>query len=425
MINVETVVDSQRPDHLVLLVGGNPLPLAVSGLVEAGPDTAISLIASQRSWEAAGRLETWLRANGRQASRWGHKVDPGDGAQIRGVVTACLEAQSSARCTVLNYTGGTNPMAVHAYQALRSWGTAVAGRTAAGTYLDAGARRLVADSPTWCVPEAMAAKIGLEDLLALHKWEWMKVRGHEVKPQTTVNMPDLAAALASALQSQRALRPWRLWQQCLPGKGQEHKVKVSLPSDASLTLVRQAMEGAWALPSGTAEVNLDEAAEAIDMTGGELRSWLRGKWLEHHTLKALKDLEGPLGLHDLGRAINPTPIGKSTALNFDLDVAGMRGHVLFGISCGTSCDKGVLKTKLFEAYHRTRQLGGDEAPVALVCTLPAFDDPTTPEDLQDELRSTLDPEEPDKVRVRVFGRHALTRLADELRLWITNQAGAL
>ncbi|WP_017662277.1 hypothetical protein [Baaleninema simplex] len=65
------------------------------------------------------------------------------------------------------------------------------------------------------------------------------------------------------------------------------------------------------------------------------------------------------------------------------------------------------KQKLFEAHLRARQLGGDEARVALVC---CYD---FPEYIKDEVRFAI----PDK-KIQVFGRQDLANLADGIDDWI-------
>lgn len=53
----------------------------------------------------------------------------------------------------------------------------------------------------------------------------------------------------------------------------------------------------------------------------------------------------------------------------EVDVAVVRGHRLFILSCTTTADLGRCKNKLLEVALRARQLGGDLARSALVCGL--------------------------------------------------------
>ena len=85
----------------------------------------------------------------------------------------------------------------------------------------------------------------------------------------------------------------------------------------------------------------------------------------------------------------------------------MRGYQLFALSCTSSDDKGLCKSKLFEAYRRARQMGGDEARVALVCY----------SDKPDKIKQSFISQINDS-RVMVFGSKHIENLADELKIWI-------
>lgn len=96
-----------------------------------------------------------------------------------------------------------------------------------------------------------------------------------------------------------------------------------------------------------------------------------------------------------------------------MDVIAIRGYQLFAFSCSTDTQKGRLKLKLFEAYIRAQQLGGDEARAALVS---CSDDPDR---LEQEMRRDVDPEG----RIKVFGRKHFADLSTHIREWIKSQKG--
>ena len=120
------------------------------------------------------------------------------------------------------------------------------------------------------------------------------------------------------------------------------------------------------------------------------------------------EADKPQRLHNLCTSIRVPTIGDK---DFELDVIAIRDYQLYGFSCGTDTDsnggRGHLKLKLFEAYVRAKQLGGDEARVALVCSA---DDP---EGLQAEIRRDLE-----APHIRVFGRKHLLNLAEEFTRWM-------
>ena len=91
----------------------------------------------------------------------------------------------------------------------------------------------------------------------------------------------------------------------------------------------------------------------------------------------------------------------------EFDVAFVVYYQLFALSCSTAQSRSLCKQKLMEAHTLTRQLGGAEARVGLVCVR---DDTAS-------LRSEL--EEAKRLRnVAVFGRHDLVDLAQKIGNWV-------
>src|SRR5690606_10157904 len=58
---------------------------------------------------------------------------------------------------------------------------------------------------------------------------------------------------------------------------------------------------------------------------------------------------------------------KPVKTEFEVDVALIRGHRLYVVSCTTAQEKALCKSKLFEVAMRARHMGGDLARSALVC----------------------------------------------------------
>jgi hypothetical protein len=150
--------------------------------------------------------------------------------------------------------------------------------------------------------------------------------------------------------------------------------------------------------------------------GAHTYEWLDGKWIECAVLAALREQADALALHESGWGLDEVT-GDGRTLKFEIDAVALRGYQLFAFSCSNASDrKGdhkELKLKLFEALIRARQLGGDEARVALVCCR------QNPQDLEDEVRRDIDPDG----RTRVFGREDLANLPDALAAWVRDQSG--
>ena len=89
---------------------------------------------------------------------------------------------------------------------------------------------------------------------------------------------------------------------------------------------------------------LHQRGDALDLNRakdeGRLNSvstfyeWVCGNWLESYVLWALQqaNAQGRFGMHNLYRNVEPSFQGSGPDL-FEVDVVGIRGYQLFGISC--------------------------------------------------------------------------------------------
>jgi len=152
--------------------------------------------------------------------------------------------------------------------------------------------------------------------------------------------------------------------------------------------------------------------------------WLSGTWLESAVLAALRHCPEELHLKECSMDLKVKVPGNETGkkagdTEFQFDVVAIRGYQLFAFSCSTESarERGgreLLKSKLFEAYVRARQMGGDEACVALICCM----EQEKADKLQEEMRRDISPED----RIRVFGRERLANLTGYIADWIRQQS---
>jgi hypothetical protein len=146
---------------------------------------------------------------------------------------------------------------------------------------------------------------------------------------------------------------------------------------------------------------------------GELINWLEGQWLESYVLALLERIAQryPRLLNDYGmdfRIDLNFKMGKEKLrFDFQVDAAAMRGYQLHFISCYTGHHKQSSKYKLFEAFVRARQIGGDEAGAALICMSQA------PKSIEYDLAQVLQAQG----RIKVFGRRELQNLEEHLTDW--------
>jgi hypothetical protein len=207
--------------------------------------------------------------------------------------------------------------------------------------------------------------------------------------------------------------------------------KVQIPSEPNMKSVVNSFRNELKIPCSVNEFDLERDAKTALCTNEEFNNYVGGGWLEYLVLQVLIEKQDDLGLNDMRMNLKPVSSERSIEAKqetkFEIDVIALRGYQLFAFSCGTSPGNATLKRKLFEAYFRANQLGGDEARVALV-TLH-----DNPEEVEDEAQGLMemsvlsqknrDNEKRYKRPVRVFGRKHLKDLSDQLTAWIEYQSG--
>ena len=425
MIAHGNLPDEVRCDHLILLVGGNPLPNYVAAQVLTSESATLSLIYSEDSKQIADRLRETLGETFRFTKT--EPVDESRASAIQSQIKYALRQYPDARRVGLHYTGGTKAMAVHAYRAIERWATEC-GAQPSFSYLDARTHKIIFDSSNSLIDEVYVGDgltLTLDQMLALHGWQLKS------EPRPVPILPKTAIAIANAYvnHGRDKDQPYQLWKQeelypkCKSDSKDERKndrsewkrsrdlkqVKLAWP-DKALSPIADALREETGQHSN-AELDIEAAQRATGLSEPiDFCKWLDGIWLEHRVLHALRNLPDDLRPHQALQGVKIV-VGKS---DFDLDVVAIFGYQLFGFSCGTATGKGArgeLKLKLFEGLSRTRQIGGDQARTALVCL---YEDP---DGLQAEARQQIDPDG----QIRVFGLKHLANLEHELAHWIRSQ----
>jgi hypothetical protein len=115
-----TKSDLPLSDHLILLVGGNPLPNAVAGKLLLANQGVINLVHSQATAKIADRLANWFYAQGIVNINLDAQVSETDAKDIFSRVSKSLP-KNDKTIIGLNYTGGTKAMAIHTYRAIEAW----------------------------------------------------------------------------------------------------------------------------------------------------------------------------------------------------------------------------------------------------------------------------------------------------------------
>jgi hypothetical protein len=389
-------------DHLFLLIGGNPLPNYVAAKTLLKPGGVPYFVYSSATETHANALRDILNAN--NATSMIPLQDESDAFCIQKAIQETLKTIGETERVGLNYTGGKKVMSVHAYQSVKKERADVV-----CSYLDPDTFQIRIETQQRSVPidlmtDEVRAMIGMsfETLWKLHSIE---LNPKKSPPHSTPILPDVAMAIAHHFaEGEDKVNQWKKWANTLGGS--------SSLDTCPFEDVRQALQSHS--PTITTMQELKDAYFSESTDKDPAKKWLDGGWLEDYVLNVLTRIAQDLGLGTPLCNIQAIAKNKSEQYHFEVDVAILRGHQLFVFSCTTKKDRKDRKLRLFEASLRARQLGGDEARFALVCTSDCKENDENDPPLEYEMGSLL----PNRNIFHVFYRANLENLERHIKEWI-------
>jgi hypothetical protein len=434
--------DKHKVDHLFVLVGENPLPNYVAARLLLHDGGTVHLVYTTKTKKPADFLGTELKKlKELNINITVKRVELGsswaDGYDIRKKIQDKIRPKGKPPLEGrigLNYTGGTKAMAVHAYQALlelnlptpifnSSLGLELPNPVF--TYLDSIKLQMCIDDnenrKTISVPAALAVSPPprLEQILGLHNLSWKP----DNLPVDKSQFPEAVENLCQLQRNSDIAKKWRDWcnknlQQALDkengGWKKDERIKQKLDiseiPDEIKKIFRDELK--WNLDKSDTELDIQKVKERRGINLSHICEWLNSGWLEDYVLWQIEKVASKYDIQEIKRSLHiqdPEDYSRNKD-QFEFDVAFLRGYQLFAISCSQTPDHSRSKQKLFEAHLRAKQLGGDEARVALVCW---YKEDTSK--LKKELSFVLDDD-----KIEVFGYQDLEskEFAKKLNNWI-------
>lgn len=288
----------------------------------------------------------------------------------------------------LNYTGGTKVMGVHVYHAVKQ--EEQKNLSKSYSYLDGRNFRIVDDSGRVIADDLRGEiSISFEEMIKLHGFSRVNkasdpgfslaiegfitlVNNNRLNDYYRIDNGGYNRALFVREEKGYEKKTHQLAMRIKDLKDDLRRYK---PKGAFLSIVNAMPEGyrffdtSGQFVSPTMDTHCDHAIKFLD-----------GGWLEEYVYTVLKkEFKKPYSI-DKNWEIQKEN-WENTKNKFQLDVLLLRGYQLTGVSCTTSTDKSLCKSKGFEIIHRTRQIGGDEAKAIILTRL--CNEPT--ETLQEEL----------------------------------------
>lgn len=405
MIEQKLIPDEYCVDHLLLLIGANPLPNYVAARLLAKPMGTVHLLHTVATIAFAKAIETLVRVYQPQLNFIYWELDMVAGTPIRQQIQK-LSAEIGGNGSVgLHYTGGTKAMAVHTYHTL-----AQIRPNTIFSYLDAQTLTMRIESADVTFSRKFAVRfacdVSLEELLALHDYATTS------DVRTTVAYEHVVRGLAEIHAQKRSHKAYRNWySQAFVGDNDEQRILgtvSALLSDPQLQPLADALN----------EIATPVAPDTLGKVAGFDRfasaaKWFNGEWLEEYTLLHLRQAASELKIphYTIGLEATKTEFAdEAVQRELEMDLAAIWGYQLFVISCRATDQTGTAKEHLLEAVIRARQVGGDEAKSALVCCS------DRPEQIEIHINEGWFQGERAN-QVRVFGRKHLPDLAFHLREW--------
>ncbi|MGI0485879.1 DUF1887 domain-containing protein [Pantanalinema rosaneae CENA516] len=410
-------------DHLFLLIGENPLPNYVAAKLLLAKGGIPHFIYTTDTDETAKRLATILQNEGFKPAKMRSLEDrESDAFRIENVVQQELDTITTGKIGI-NYTGGTKTMAVHAYRTLcyeKKNNSYQKRLNIQFSYLDPRHLEMCIEEGSDLIrlkirPDTLEIK--LPKLFQIHQLEL----DHD--PVREPILPELAVALAqlySDIEAKDNLTQWRNWfyeifsrsarkeksdETLGDWKNKTEILKLSFPIEILPDNIQKQFQDLKFLDGDGLLAIAEVQKQGYFSKPKNFGKWLEGIWLEHYVLRVVQEIASQISVKHYGLDFSIPLAG--TEQGFQFDVAFTRGYQLFAISCSTTSDRQLCKSKLFEACLRAEQMGGSEAKVALVC---CSDEPDT---LQAELSTLVG-----NNKLRVFGRDDLVELPDRIIEWV-------
>lgn len=322
--------------QLLLLVGSNPLPNYLSAIILR--PSSIRLFYSPQTASIKDHLVKRLKERlGGVGLAETCIQDATNAAEVRAAFASIPEGAH------LHYTGGTKTMAAHARMAFRDAG----GTDEQASYLDERKDVLRFDDGYEMSLSEQNLQLTLDDVLALHAIE----RNSRAPRQTDGPTGEDAGSIAREVLKDPSLAGK------LYGIHRDENRRRSFEKAKANTVILDELIPVVLSVRMIPETHWNKRAYEnwLDFLGG---GWME-TWCSALVRQITDEDEVAVGLD----------CKLANGRHCEIDVALVRGHRLYVISCTTDTKTGLCKSKLFEVAMRARRLGGDLARSALVSLL--------------------------------------------------------
>lgn len=424
-------LDKYKVDHLFLLIGENPLPNYVAAKLLVNKGGTVYLVHTTDTRETAKNLKIILIEEDNKFKDV-ELISLGDYESDAHYISTEIGktlTKLSHGIIGLNYTGGTKAMSAHSYRTLfyeeiqENNGNNKKYKQRENiifTYLDPRKLEMCIDRENGERERIKIKPTILEvDLVKLFKLHSLNL---DNTPEKEAKLPNLARVIANLLSDKITRKSWfdefyqevrKQGRRTKPNGSTDWRCETQL-MEISVSIENLPEEIVTAFKKENFLIDNKLSLKQVKNTNSFAKlknfcEWLDGLWLEHYVLEEVEKISVEQFIKENYGMTFKIPL-EGTKDGFEFDIAFTRGYQLFAISCTTSSDRKLCKSKLFEAYLRARQMGGDEARVILVCCS------NDPDSIKAEIGNLLD-----QKKIAVFGCEDLIDLSKNISDWINQK----
>jgi hypothetical protein len=319
---------------------------------------------------------------------------------LRDRLTRYLQQTGSVH---LNYTGGTKAMGIHVYRWLEEYAEEK-NLPVSFSYLDARTFQIVDDARGRITDDLRnEISLSLEELIKLHGFEMTNEPSDDdlnlfknaiEKFKELIDNGSIGTYLKNYNEYRQKIFTDEEGILIRKTKKLKSRIKENIAQGVLLDVIKSMPDeyklfnndGSFKEPK--TNKHTEKAIEFLD-----------GKWLELYVYNVLKRNISDKNIALYNNWEIKKPEWQSPNQKFELDVILIKGYQLIGISCTTSDQKHLCKSKGFEIFMRTRQIGGEEARAALVTRLS--------ESQKEEVQSELEIDTGGRENILVLGANDL------------------
>ena len=300
MIELPSIPNECKTDHLFLLVGANPLPNFVAVSLLHNSTTTIYLLHTDTTLKIAEQLSSRIRHHYPQLKTVLREIDSTDNEKIDKTIRQLLDLIPERTSLSLHYTGGTKAMSVHVYRAMfdRRPDTVF-------TYLDAQTLSLRIDGrsgePMKTVKVSDKCNVDLSTLAQLHGYA-------EVDPAPKMSNDARKSVINALLQihmDKTGCEKWRIY--ASTSKFQTLPTKADYPELLPfISVIEQICQG-QPMP--------DQLAQLLGLFPKltSYSKWFIGGWLEEFVYQHLQKIAHEVKLITRGILANSVSSGCASA----------------------------------------------------------------------------------------------------------------